>query len=899
MKMMLISVLKSREVRVAIVNSNGAQNAPVLHDLHIEKFANRSSQGNIYKAKVVSINDQLQAAFVDFGDLKHGLLTLDKIHYKYGRRGSSDEGDAPERIADVLSVNDDVLVQVERDARVEKGAALTGQIQLHGQHVVLNTNRPITRISRQINREQRAEIEAMLPKFKVPKECGLVIRTSARGRSQKELQTDVRECADLLNLIQQAYSDSQAPRLLYEANNLVNSVLRDNLHSNIERVIVDDKGIYEDIRSFVKSYMADFSGDIQLYEDEIPLYTKYRIEAQVSKVFDRTIELPSGGQIVLDPTEALLTIDVNSAQFRFNDNFRDMVLNTNLEAAEEIFKQLRLRDIGGLIVVDFIDLYEVQDIRKLEDRVARLCDQDRGRTKWEPISSFGLMELQRRRPRSSIYDTDFQRCDGCGGHGYRQTVDSVGHRIFREIEARSHSKRIARIRARVTPAVAQYLTNDLRPHLSMVEMRSSAKLEIVPDQDGEDASFVVESFSTTYSKTPVKTKNFEHGIPENGKGKKGKINRETQAESIQTAAVKRPEIERKPPKKSEAKASKDKAGFSNVLEGANRFFRFVPAVPSYLYQRLFVVENKSDRSTKSNKQSSNTQRKRTHEGRSESGAKTTQRVKQKITRHSPNKTTASSSKSKRIKERTLPSAVPTTKSGSSHRDRVKSNAKRDTAKKEAKSDTAQIGEVKKKGGKKASGNKTADTPTLKERAKSKTPASQKAPEAVTKQRTDQNPGLEKRSVAKTDATDAPEEKSNTQKAQTTLEIDSPTQSEPSETIKNHSSRDELEVESSNATVTEGFPIEDQSRTTPTPTESSEEIAASSELDTPQSETLTSSSVESDHVSGNSDLEESSDGTTTDVNANSTDDDSTDGKARASNDPRIRPKENRPSPVVSQ
>ncbi|MYD46112.1 MAG: Rne/Rng family ribonuclease [Gammaproteobacteria bacterium] len=895
MKMMLISVLKSREVRVAIVNSNGAQNAPVLHDLHIEKFANRSSQGNIYKAKVVSINDQLQAAFVDFGDLKHGLLTLDKLHYKYGRRGSSEENNTPERIADVLNVNDDVLVQVERDARVEKGAALTGQIQLHGQHVVLNTNRPITRISRQINREQRGEIEAMMPKLKVPNECGLVIRTSARGRSQKELQTDVRECADLLKLIQQAYSDSQAPRLLYEANNLVNSVLRDNLHSNIERVIVDDKGIYDDIRSFVKSYMADFSGEIQLYKDEIPLYTKYRIEAQVSKVFDRTIELPSGGQIVLDPTEALLTIDVNSAQFRFNDNFRDMVLNTNLEAAEEIFKQLRLRDIGGLIVVDFIDLYEVQDIRKLEDRVARLCDQDRGRTKWEPISSFGLMELQRRRPRSSIYDTDFQRCDGCGGHGYRQTVDSVGHRIFREIEARSHSKRIARIRARVTPAVAQYLTNELRPHLSMVEMRSSAKLEVVPDQDGEDASFVVESFSTTYSKTPVKTKNFEHGMPENGKGKKGKVNRETQAESIQTAAVKRPEVERKPPKKSEARSGKDKTGVSNVLEGATRFFRFVPAVPSYLYQRLFVVENESKGTTKSNQKTSNS-RKRTQAGRTGSGARTTQRVKQKITRHSPNKTTARSSQSKRIKERTLPSSVPTTKSTSAQQEGVKSNAKRDSAKKATKSVTPKIGEVKKKSVKKSSGTKSAGTSTSKEKAKNKAHVAKKAAAADLKQKAIQTPGVEKRPVAKTDSK---EEKSTRQKALKSPVGDSPSHTEPQTKTDNQRSPENQVVDRENVALTEGFLNEEENRTTQTPIESTEKKATTSDIETSMTEPLESATAESDQKSQNNDLDGSTNEATADVDVARMDNDSTDGKARASNDPRIQPKENRPIPVVSQ
>lgn len=897
MKIMLISVLKSREIRVAIVNSNGAQSAPILHDLHIEKFANRSSQGNIYKAKVVSINDQLQAAFVDFGDLKHGLLTLDKIHYKYGRRGSSEEDHTPQKIADVLKVNDDVLVQVERDARVEKGAALTGQIQLHGQHVVLNTNRPITRISRQINREQRAEIDAMLPKLKVPKECGLVIRTSARGRNQKELQTDVRECADLLQLIQQAYADSQAPRLLYEANNLVNSVLRDNLHSNIERVIVDDKGIYEDIRSFVKSYMADFSGDIQLYQDEIPLYTKYRIESQVSKVFDRTIDLPSGGQIVLDPTEALLTIDVNSAQFRFNDNFRDMVLNTNLEAAEEIFNQLRLRDIGGLIVIDFIDLYEVQDIRKLEDRVARLCDLDRGRTKWEAISSFGLMELQRRRPRSSIYDTDFQRCDGCGGHGYRQTVDSVGHRIFREIEARSHSKRIARIRARVTPAVAQYLTNDLRAHLSVVEMRSSAKLEIVPDQDGEDATFVVESFSTTYSKTPVKTKNFEHGIPENGKSKKGKVNRETQAESIQTAAVKRPEIERKPSKKPEAKRNKDKdrAARSNILEGATRFLRFVPAVPTYLYQRLFLVENESDRSKESDKRTSNNRKKRTPEKRNDTGTRGTQRVKQKITRHSPNKATASSSESKRIKERTHTSAVPTTKSRSANRDRVKNSTEKDSAKKTAKSATTATDE-KKKRVKKTTESKSSDTPTSKVGLKSKSSAPQKAKQTDKAKIAKKAPSIDKREVASAESVEVA---NSTQDANLSTQSDLTDQAESSAKNRESSKRDENTRESANDAPVEEVLSVDQSLVHKDFASSTDEQPSNSENETSKAGAQISLEVGTEASSGHDDEDRTQVEAVIEASTEQMEEEATDDNTRASNDPRIRPKENRPRPVVSQ
>ena len=893
--MMLISVLKSREVRVAIVNSNGAQSAPVLHDLHMEKFANRSSQGNIYKAKVVSINDQLQAAFVDFGDLKHGLLTLDKIHYKYGRRGTNEESSEPQRIADALNINDDVLVQVERDARVDKGAALTGQIQLHGQHVVLNTNRPITRISRQINREQRAEIEAMLPKFKVPKDCGLVIRTSARGRSQKELQTDVRECAELLKLIEQAYLDSQAPRLLYEANNLVNSVMRDNLHNNIERVIVDDQSTYEDLCSFVKSYMADFSGEIQLYRDEIPLYTKYRIESQVSKVFDRTIDLPSGGQIVLDPTEALLTIDVNSAQFRFNDNFRDMVLNTNLEAADEIFNQLRLRDIGGLIVIDFIDLYEVQDIRKLEDKVARLCDLDRGRTKWEPISSFGLMELQRRRPRSSIYDTDFQRCDGCGGHGYRQTVDSVGHRIFREIEARSHSKRIARIRARVTPAVAQYLTNDLRAHLSMVEMRSSAKLEIVPDQDGEDASFVVESFSTTYSKTPIKTKNFEYGIPENGKSKKGKTNRETQAKSIQTAAVKRPEITRKPQKKSEANTAKESTVVTNVLGGTTRFFRFVPAVPTYLYKRLFLV-NTPPKSTKESKQNQTTSRKsRSKQARDESNERVTKRVKQKITRRAPNRSTASSSESKRFEERTLSSSVPTTKNRRRTNNRTKDSHVGETRERDT-NVKAPASEVKKKRARRTNEKQEKEAnPTTRTDTKTKDASNARVKNKDEKAKTKDTPD-----AAPVEATDTESpQPSNTaiSEPQSTPQTSTNLNETPREAENNlermkgspDSSRDTSDQETSEKDTEHKLSGADNSQTKQKSKSGSRsaknEIQVTIGLESDSSTTTNPTDSTSIDVEPKSELPNS-------------ENENTEESIRATNDPRIKPKAARPKPIVT-
>ena len=588
MKVMLVNVLPEREVRIAIAKIGQGREPSILHDYYVENFARRSTTSNIYKAKVAAVNEQLQAAFIDYGDVKQGLLTLNKINgqHMFRTRNRNHENDT--RISELLKEGDDILIQIDKDPRGDKGAAVTCFLQIQGQHVVLNAQRSKIQISRMITGAERIRVERLSQKLNLPNGMGVVIRTSARGKSQEVIQEDVDECVSLMKLIEQANQQSVAPRLLYEANNMVTEVLRDNLHSDIEKVFIDDMQIYREVLTFVKNFMPDFSGDIQNYTNDLPLFTKYRIENQTNIVFDRVLQLPSGGQIVLDPTEALLAIDVNSARSHYTDNFRELALKTNLEAAEMVFQQLRLRDIGGLIVIDFIDLYHDDDIKTLEDLVDKLCDLDRGRTRWEPLSQFGMMQLQRRRSKSSIYETDFEVCHFCGGHGYVRTIASVSHRIFREIEARCHGRHISLIRTHITKNVADFITTYLRSHITHIEMKSRAKLEFVLDQNRDDSTYTVEAFMHRKSKDPIQKRSYERGIPEGITNRNRKIiDRAKPASEIQQAAVVRPEVQRTAitPKPLPGRPQKK----STFMESLLKVLRF----PVWITKRLFVVEAKS------------------------------------------------------------------------------------------------------------------------------------------------------------------------------------------------------------------------------------------------------------------------------------------------------------------
>ena len=599
MKKILINVLPAREVRVAVVTTNEGSSPTILHDLHIEHSNNRPLQGNIYKARVSAVKEELNAAFVDYGDVKQGLLALSRVEPLSRPNESTEGSSSTRRISDFVKVGDDVLVQVDKDPRSDKGASLTTRIQLHGQHLVFTTNRPRNRISRMITGSEREEINQILSKVRLPKDAGLVIRTSAGGKNMKTLQEDVNDCIQLLDLINQAYKQSEAPRLLYEENSMVNTVLRDNLHAQIEEILVDDPEVYHQTVDFVNNFMPDFDGKILLSENALPLFTRYKIEKQSNRIFDREVTLPSGGQIVLDPTEAFMAVDVNSAKSKYKNNFADMVLNTNLQAVDELFNQICLRDIGGLIVVDFIDMNSDEDIRKVQDRVERACQRDRHRTKFEPISKFGLMQLQRRRPRSSIYDTAFEKCDTCAGHGKIRTVSSIAYHIFHEIEAKCYDKKVTKIRTHVTPDVAAFLTNELRSHLSVLEMQSKSTIEIIPDLENDNSTYVTHSYRNQYSKKPRETESFTQGKPNpSSRDRKRNGSRTAPAKSIETAAVKRSDIEKRSKRtrsrpnatsKQRKLPSEKQAPQLSLGASLQQFALRLASAFGYLYRRLFVV----------------------------------------------------------------------------------------------------------------------------------------------------------------------------------------------------------------------------------------------------------------------------------------------------------------------
>ena len=585
MKVMLVNVLPEREVRIAIAELGEAREPSLLLDYYVENFAKRSTTGNVYKAKIAAVNEQLQAAFVDYGDVKQGLLTLNKINGKHTYRTRSRETQNETSITDLVREGNDILVQVDKDPRGEKGASVTCFLQIQGQHIVLNARRTKLHISRMITGKERVRLERVLDQLEIPDKMGLVIRTSARDKTLEVIQEDLDECVALMQLIEKAYEQSVAPRLLYEANNMVQEVLRDNLHSDIKKVFIDDMQVYNEVLTFVKNFMPDFTGEIKNYTDALPLFTKYRVENQTNIVFDRVVQLPSGGQIVLDPTEALLAIDVNSARSHYSSNFRELALKTNLEAAEAVFRQLRLRDIGGLIVIDFIDMYSEEDIKNLENLVDQLCTRDRGRTRWEALSQFGMMQLQRRRSKSSIYETEFDTCKFCGGHGMQRTIASVSHRILREIEARCHGRHITLIRTHITKNVADFITTQLRTHMVQIEMKSRAKLEFILDQHRDDSTYTVEAFMHPKSAKPIQKRSYERGVPEGITSRNRKIiDRPEPVQEIQQAAVVRPEITRTAAKRAKVAVERQTTK-STFMESLMRIVRF----PIWITKRLFMV----------------------------------------------------------------------------------------------------------------------------------------------------------------------------------------------------------------------------------------------------------------------------------------------------------------------
>src|SRR5690625_3105879 len=486
MKRMLINATHSEELRVALVDGQW------LYDLDIENRNREQKKANIYKGRITRVEPSLEAAFVDYGAERHGFLPLKEISREYFAK-QPNEIEGRVKIRDVVKEGTEVIVQVDKEERGNKGAALTTFISLAGRYLVLMPNNPRAGgVSRRIEGEERQALKDALGELNIPNDMGVIVRTAGLGRTAEELQWDFDYLATLWDAIREAGEKRPAPFLVHQESNVIIRAIRDYLRKDIGEVLIDSQETYEEASNFVNLVMHDFSSKIKFYQDETPLFSRYQIESQIETAFDREVKLPSGGSIVIDPTEALTSIDINSSRATRGADIEETALQTNLEAAEEIARQLRLRDIGGLVVIDFIEIGPARNQREVENRMREALEADRARVQIGRISRFGLLELSRQRLRPSLGETSSIVCPRCDGQGHIRDVKSLALSILRLIEEEVMKERTGEIHAQVPVSVATYLLNEKRQDLLAIERRYKIRSLIIPNPNLETPHFEVQ-----------------------------------------------------------------------------------------------------------------------------------------------------------------------------------------------------------------------------------------------------------------------------------------------------------------------------------------------------------------------------------------------------------------------
>ncbi len=486
MKRMLINATQPEELRVALVDGQW------LYDLDIENRNREQKKSNIYKGRITRVEPSLEAAFVDYGAERHGFLPLKEISREYFSKNTGDI-DGRVKIKDVLKEGTEVIVQIDKEERGNKGAALTTFVSLAGRYLVLMPNNPRAGgISRRIEGEDRAELKDALGSIEVPQGMGVIIRTAGVGRSAEELQWDLNYLMQLWNSIDSEAKKSPAPTFLFQESNVIIRAIRDYLRQDVGEVIVDNKEAFELASAFIQQVMPNYRSKVKLYQDDIPLFNRYQIESQIETAFQREVKLPSGGAIVIDVTEALVSIDINSSRATKGGDIEETALQTNLEAADEIARQLRLRDMGGLIVIDFIDMQPVRNQREVENRMRDALLMDRARVQIGRISRFGLLEMSRQRLRPSLGEVHSKVCPRCNGQGTIRSTRSLALAILRLVEEEAQKERSAEIRAIAPMSVATYLLNEKRKTISNIEARNNTRVVIVPSADMMTPHFEVQ-----------------------------------------------------------------------------------------------------------------------------------------------------------------------------------------------------------------------------------------------------------------------------------------------------------------------------------------------------------------------------------------------------------------------
>jgi ribonuclease E len=480
---MLINATQPEELRVAIVDGQA------LYDLDIEIPSREQKKSNIYKARITRVEPSLEACFVDYGGERHGFLPLKEIAKTYFAEGTS----LKNNIREILKEGQELLVQVEKEERGNKGAALTTFISLAGRYLVLMPNSPNAGgVSRRIEGEDRQAIKEAIDQLTVPDGQSLIVRTAGLGRDAEELQWDLNYLSQLWQAIDQATKSRPAPFLVYQESKLIIRALRDYLRNDVGEILVDSEEVYNEAREFMQQVMPTSLRKLKLYRDATPLFNRYQIESQIESAFSRQVRLPSGGSLVIDPGEALTAIDINSARATKGSDIEETAFNTNLEAAEEIARQLRIRDVGGLVVIDFIDMESSRHQREVEDRLRDAMKPDRARVQLGRISRFGLLELSRQRLRPSLGEATAGVCPRCHGNGRIRSIESLSLSVLRLIEEQSMKDNTGQVVVQVPIDVANFLLNEKRAAINAIEERHETPVVVVANPHIETPQFEIQ-----------------------------------------------------------------------------------------------------------------------------------------------------------------------------------------------------------------------------------------------------------------------------------------------------------------------------------------------------------------------------------------------------------------------
>ncbi|MEA3638847.1 MAG: ribonuclease E [Lamprobacter sp.] len=486
MKRMLINATQPEELRVAIVD--GQQ----LYNLDIESAGREQKKANVYKGTITRVEPSLEAAFVDYGSDRHGFLPLKEIARSYFRQDAPKPGTRA-NIKELIREGQQVMVQIDKEERGNKGAALTTFISLAGRYLVLMPNNPRAGgVSRRIEGNDRSELREALSQLELPEDMGLIVRTAGVGKNAEELQWDLNYLLQLWDAIKTSGEERKAPFLIYQESDVIIRSMRDHLRADIGEIVVDDSKVFEKAEAFMRQVMPQNLKKLRLYLDEVPLFTRYQIESQIESVFQREVRLPSGGSLVIDQGEALTSVDINSARATKGADIEETALNTNLEAADEIARQLRLRDLGGLFVIDFIDMTPAKNQREVENRLRDALKHDRARVQVARISRFGLLEMSRQRLRPSLGESSQLVCPRCKGQGVIRGVESLALSVLRIVEEEAMKDRTSRIIAQLPVEVATFLLNEKRRQILQIEERQQVDVVLIPNRHMETPDFEIE-----------------------------------------------------------------------------------------------------------------------------------------------------------------------------------------------------------------------------------------------------------------------------------------------------------------------------------------------------------------------------------------------------------------------